>query len=245
MISKSMGKSTELEKIEFPLKNQTKENVIEDIEKVKEKIQISNGERLSSLDVDSLDDILYLFESNALSIRSAIQEKFEMDNSKFVRESKYIKDDKLSNELFKKNVPVKINYERGRRLTVFTPLTIHRGYEYKYSKENFTLCDYVHIRFEEWIQNNQDVDLSSELKGPYTVFLTRKILKASRRVCDPDNLENGRIINEIFSKRLLQSDNALNVRIISGCEIVNSPNECGTLFEIIPSELISIGVKNV
>lgn len=234
-----------MDKIEFPFKNQTSKNIINDFNIMSSILDANSDKDLYAFSLFELDTLLYIFELNALSTRSAIQEKFEHDTSEFIRESKYIKDNKLSSELFKKNIPVEINYEKNRMLEVFTPLTIKRGYEYKYSKENFTLCDYVHIRFEEWVQSNPDIDLTKDLTKPYTVFVIRRVNQVTRKVCDPDNLETGRIINEIFANRLLQSDNAANVRIINDCEVVKTKEECGTLFRIVPSRLISININNV
>lgn len=228
---------------DIPMRQTSSIEMCKEAQKIEGRIISSRTYDLSKLGLDVLDDALYFYESSSLSIRYALMEKYENDDSEFIRESKYLKDQKLSSELFLKNIPVNIEYTKGSILKINTPLTFRRGYEYKYSKENFTLCDYVHIKLGEWLENN-DVNLRAELKPPFTIFVNRKATRLSRRICDPDNLENGRIINEIFTKRLFQSDNAANVRIISDFILVDSKEECGTEFIVVPSKFVTISIMS-
>ena len=173
---------------------------------------------LTSLPVPELSEIIYQGEKIALSCRQAIEEKGHESENVCNGEYKY---------LSTKDVPVNVMYADGI-LRIKTPLTLKRMYKNSSLKENYMLMNYVDIAIQDYIEKNGllfskvDIPLIAIIKRTSNDFSANKI-------CDNDNLENGRIINTIMSS-LGYSDNAMVMDYYSCFRICKHEEEVGTEF---------------
>ena len=96
---------------------------------------------------------------------------------------------------------------------------------------------YVCSALNTW-QNQNNIELFRSLQVPLIAMIIRKSTTFNRqKICDNDNLENGRIINEIFDA-LGFSDNALLMDIHSCFRLVSSEEKEGVDFIIFPLNLL-------
>ncbi|MBR1734867.1 MAG: hypothetical protein IJ730_05405 [Alphaproteobacteria bacterium] len=174
----------------------------------------NESERLSDLSEKDLSDIIFRSEKIALSTRCAL-EKLEKQTEK--------NDENVDHFLsyyYQKNMPVKIDFYDSE-LHIFTPLTFKRFYKKQNMQENYTIMNYVNASLNIW-KNQSGIDIISEMSGPFVCMIIRKSNVWKRnKICDNDNLEIGRIVNEIFGNFLGTSDNALMVSIYSTFRLVS------------------------
>jgi hypothetical protein len=102
-------------------------------------------------------------------------------------------------------------------------------------KENYILMNYVRAALIRWQEEN-GADLFQTLKPPLTVMIIRKGPAYDRqKICDNDNLENGRIVNEIM-EALGCSDNAMVLDLYSCFRITEDAEDFGMEFVVFPRE---------
>ncbi|MBR0417877.1 MAG: hypothetical protein IJI66_01765 [Erysipelotrichaceae bacterium] len=167
---------------------------------------------------DDLDNVIYRAEKIALTCRAALEYK-EKTMGVF---------DKKEEKKYSENLPVSVNFNDGI-LEIRTPFTFKRMYREGSAKENYILMNYVRAALIEWQEKN-DTDLFQIIKPPFDVYIIRRKMKwNSLQICDHDNLENGRIINEIFMA-LGYSDNARNVDLHCQFRLADKEEDEGMLF---------------
>ncbi|MBR3251197.1 MAG: hypothetical protein IKF80_05775 [Erysipelotrichaceae bacterium] len=173
-----------------------------------------------NMSYDDLDNIIYRAEKIALTCRFAIENK-EKTSEYFERKEE---------KNYMKNLPVSVNFTDGI-LKIQTPFTFKRMYREGSAKENYVLMNYVRAALSEW-KDEQGNDLFQIIKPPFDVYIIRRKKKwNSIQICDHDNLENGRIINEIFMA-LGYSDNAGNVDLHCQFRLVDKDEDEGMLFVV-------------
>lgn len=144
-------------------------------------------DRPRDMSYDDLDNVIYRAEKTALTLRNAMEFKEKNDY--------YFDENHEKN--FNENNPVSVDFD-GKILKISTPLTFKRMYRDSSLKENYILMNYVKAALAEW-QNETQINLFQCLKLPLDVYIVRYSNTWNRiQFCDHDNLENGRIINEIF-----------------------------------------------
>ena len=196
---------------------------IDDLNRAASRIQRQfidkNGDdSLTSLSIPELSEIVYEGEKIALSCRQAMEEKEQTNEAPLAinQTRECIKD-----------IPVSVAYVDGI-LRIKTPLTFKRMYKDNSLKENYMLMNYVQIALKDYEEKNGllfdkvDVPIVAIIKRKSNTFYSNKI-------CDNDNLENGRIINSIASA-LGQSDNVMIMDIYSCFRICKQKEEVGTEF---------------
>ena len=185
---------------------------------------VDNFDSLESLGEDKLDNIIYRSEKIALSCRNSLEKivKEKPQNSSFYYEKPL------------ENNPVKVDFN-DNYLSIFTPFTFKRFYRDDSMKENYLLMNYVKSALYFYQKENK-ITLFRSLKTPLIVMIIRKGKSFNRmKICDNDNLENGRIINEIFDC-LGYSDNVLQMDIFSCFRLVESDEQCGVEFLVFPAD---------
>lgn len=211
--------------------NNKKYNVVGayiDIDKIKKAIShieksITNYEDYDSIaevSEDDLDNILYRSEKLALSCRKAMEYKENDDienGNNIIRKSD-------------EDMPVRVEFD-DNILKIYTPFTLKRMYRDGSLKENYVLMNYVCAALKKWQEDN-NFDLFMSINLPLDVYIIRRKMKWNRNsICDHDNLENGRIINEIFLA-LGYSDSPKNVDLHCMFRFVDKPEDEGMLFLI-------------
>ena len=196
----------------------TVEDVRRSLAKLGEIISGYNSENeLNSISNDDASDIIYLAEKIDLSVRDSYESETENDEE--------------TRKIATENLPVSVQFD-GVRLTVKTPLTIKRAGRSQNEKHNYMLLNYVRAGIKKW-QKDNDICLYKSLDWPLVAFIIRKGKSYDfRKICDNDNIENGRIINEIFSA-LGYSDNVRIMDLYTKFEVVSSPEEVGTEFILV------------
>ena len=178
---------------------------------------ISAEEPLESLPESIVNDIIYAAEKADLSLRCASEKQAEMQP-----------------EIITKDIdqqPVAITFD-GRMLIVKTPLTLKRSGIEANDKHNYMLMNYARAALEQW-QDQHGLSLYKSIDWPVVAFIIRKGNgNIIRGICDNDNLENGRIINEIFGA-LGYSDNVLIMDLCSKYEPAESKADIGTEFILV------------
>ena len=178
----------------------------------------SQFETLTELSEDELDEIIYRTEKTALSCRSAWERK-EKDPLQEADGDIEETDDCHG---------VSVDFD-GRALRVRTPFTFKRFYRDGSMKENFILMNYVRAALRKW-QEEHGTELYRVLKPPLTVMIIRKgPVYDRRKICDNDNLENGRIVNEIM-EALGMSDNAMVLDLYSCFRVEEDMDDFGMEF---------------
>jgi len=191
-----------------------------------EKILLEYGDQssLSDLEIGELSSIIYNTEKVALSCRQAIEDRE-------INEEDYYDEDYLKNCVM--NLPVSVEYAEGV-LKIKTPLTFKRMYRDDSLKENYVLMNYVGAALSNYSSANSDI--YHLVKTPLVAVIKRVSSSFSQsKICDNDNLENGRIINKIMSS-LGYSDNANVMDIYSCFRVCEDENECGTEFIFISKD---------
>ena len=181
-------------------------------------IDKDSDENLASLPISELSEIVYEGEKIALSCRQAMEEKGYEKGDYIIKEYQ---------EISTKNIPVDVQYINGI-LRVRTPLTFKRMYRDGSLKENYMLMNYVEAALKEYIERNGslfdkvDIPLVAIIKRTSNSYDTNKI-------CDNDNLENGRIVNSIMSA-IGYSDNPMIMDIYSCFRVCKNIEEAKTEF---------------
>ena len=182
---------------------------------------------LDKLSANDLDNIVYRSEKIALSCRYFLEKK----------EKEYEEFSEKLDGLFNKNNPVSISYS-NKTLRVFTPHTLKRMYRDDSLKENYTLMNYVKAALREY-ENENKLDLFRIVNSPLILIIKRKSTEWNRmKICDNDNLENGRIVNEVINA-LGYSDNALMMNVYSCFEKVSDEKDAGMEFIVFAKSDIS------
>ena len=191
-------------------------------------LENKNGsESISALSGEELSDIIFRSEKIALSSRSALEK-----NEKEIEETGLNFDPVLS-FYYQKNLPVRIDFHDSE-LHVFTPLTFKRFYKKSNMQENYTIMNYVNASLNIW-KNESGTDVLSEMSGPFICMIIRKSNTwKPNKICDNDNLEIGRIVNEIFGNFLCSTDNAMTMSVYSTFKLVQDEAECGMEFIVFP-----------
>ena len=185
-----------------------------------EKILLDYGDQssLNDLEIAELSSIIYNTEKIALSCRQAIEEKEIVDED-------YYDEDYLKNCIM--NLPIDVDYT-NEILKIKTPLTFKRMYRDGSIKENYILMNYVKAALSNYSTTNKE--LYHSVNVPLVAIIKRISTSFSpNKICDNDNLENGRIINEVMSA-LGYSDNANVMDIYSCFRLCEDENESGTEF---------------
>lgn len=145
---------------------------------------------------------------------------------------------------YNKNLPVSVDFSDDT-LRVFTPLTFKRFYRDKSMKENYQLMNYVSAALKEWSEKNK-FDLWHRVKLPLVVVIKRKSHKWTRStIPDADNMENGRIINEIIINTFGYSDNAMNMTIINTFKIIPESEPEGTEFIVFSKDSLGSHLNDI
>ena len=177
-------------------------------------------DKLENYSENELDNIIYRAEKIALSCRNAMEKKEKQNYEKHKTEEK----------ADSKNAMTRVSFD-GKILKIETPFTFKRFYRDSSSKENYILMNYIKIALADWQKQNH-LDLFRAISAPLVVIMIRKGPKYDRtKICDNDNLENGRIINEIFDA-LGYSDNALRMDLYSCFRIEEDAERFGMEFQI-------------
>ncbi len=179
--------------------------------------KINAEESLENLSEAIVNDVIFATEKADLSLRCASENRT-----------------KTQPEIITKDIdqqPVAITFD-GRMLIIKTPLTLKRSGIEANDKHNYMLMNYVRAALEEW-QDIHGLSLYKSIDWPVVAFIIRKGNgNKIRGICDNDNLENGRIINEIFGA-LGYSDNVLIMDLCSKYEAAESRSDIGTEFILI------------
>lgn len=179
--------------------------------------KINAEESLENLPEAIVNDVIFAAEKADLSLRCASENQTETQL-----------------EIVTKDIdqqPVAVTFD-GRMLIVKTPLTLKRSGIEANDKHNYMLMNYVRAALEEW-QDKRGLSLYKSIDWPVVAFIIRKGNgNKVRGICDNDNLENGRIINEIFGT-LGYSDNVLIMDLCSKYEPAESKADIGTEFILV------------
>lgn len=195
-----------------------------------------SNKNIQNLDAESLDEMIYLSERIALSARKnfelADKNGFDSENFGAVISKESLenpsRNDRYEANILKKNYPISVTFQDGK-LIVRTPLTFKRFYKNRSLKENYLIMIYIRAALIKW-QKQSGFDLFQSINAPIILTIKRKVLKWNpSEICDNDNLENGRIGNEIINS-LGYSDNAMAMSVFSCVEVVTSQEECGMEF---------------
>lgn len=141
---------------------------------------------IEKMSFNDADHLLFMAEKLGVSIRELVDEyPFEQG----------IED--VTYKFVTPDYPIKVSFENNI-LRVKTPTTFKRMFRDNSLKENYVLMRYVKNAIYTF-QQNEGIDIKHKLELPLTMLLVRRSLKFSQSIiCDNDNLENGRIINEIM-----------------------------------------------
>lgn len=228
-----------------------KNNVVDVISKY------TDDAKLTDMSDEELSNLVYRFEKAALSCRKAISLKglpsslgmcgTDYENLSLPDDLKLIEDKhemysdicksyyKPETWKLKYDNIVTVNYKQDV-LKVTTPATFKRFKLDNSLKENYVLMNYVKAALNNWALHN-NIDLFHLIPSPCTVIILRKMTKFNRnKICDNDNMENGRIINTIFES-FGYSDNALNMDLYSCFRLCQTEKEEGMEFIAMPRNI--------
>lgn len=205
--------------------------------------------RLDNLSRLELLDILYQAEKSALAIRKMLSKKEEKDLLLLTNEGYYY-DGTAKGELIDIEEYLEKNKEKLKELdekvfknyyaecdfkdglfTLYTPFTYKRGYRINNFNNNYLLSNYIRNSIIDWQKTNQ-ISLINTIETPYIIILKRT--KANGKIgniCDNDNLENQRIINEIGGAFNLY-DSVSNMSLYTMFDITKEGEKEGMYFYI-------------
>jgi len=179
---------------------------------------------LTTIPINELNEIVYNSEKIALSCRQAIEIKEYKEEGYF---------DETYEKICTKNNPVSINYA-DNILKIKTPITLKRMNRESTQKENYMLMNYVDVAIKDYTEKHGP--LLESVKIPLVAIIKRTSPSFhSNKICDNDNIENGRVINEIMGA-IGCGDNAMVMDIYSCFRICKSIEETGTEFIIAPQD---------
>lgn len=181
-------------------------------------------DKLDTVEPEKLGNVIYLSEKIALSLRNKLSEN-TIENEKNV--------DYLD-QFFTYDNMVSVYFD-GNALVINTPFTFKRFYREGNEHENYLMMNYIKSALNRW-QKNNNFDLYRSIQQPLTVMIIRKGNTFNRtKICDNDNLENGRIINELFEV-LGYSDSAFQTDLFSCFRLIDDNENEGMQFRIISSK---------
>lgn len=217
----------------------------------------SDDDKLTDMSDEELSNLVYRFEKAALSCRKAISLKglpsslgmcgTDYNSLSLPNDLELIED---KHEMYSNNLKIYYKPETWKLkcdnivtvsyinnvLKVTTPATFKRFKLDNSLKENYVLMNYVKASLNNWALHN-NIDLFHLISSPCTVIILRKMTKFNRnKICDNDNMENGRIINTIF-EALGYSDNALNMDLYSCFRLCQIDKEEGMEFIVMPRNI--------
>lgn len=196
----------------------------------------SFNEPLDSMKKSELSEIIYRSERVALSCRNALENSKESEENEDDFDSKVI-------EKYLENDSISVSFS-DNTLRIKTPFTFKKFHEPANRISNYTMMIYVRNALQKWQKDNK-TDLYRIMKAPVTVFIIRKgPTYNSRKICDNDNLENGRIINEIFSA-LGYTDNAVQADLFSCFRAEKSYSDFGMEFVVFPQSEIYAHIAEI
>ena len=180
--------------------------------------QFDDETALENIPESIANKIIFLSEKSDLSLRGALEKQVNTEEYFYKKPVDY--------------QPVSVNFD-GNILTVKTPLTLKRSGVEANDRSNYILMNYVRAALEEW-QDTNNISLYKSIDWPVTAFIIRKGNGyKTRKICDNDNIENGRIINEIFAA-LGYSDNVRIMDLYSKYECAADKQDIGTEFILVP-----------
>ena len=174
---------------------------------------------IKEMNYEDVSEILYTCERISLSCRYALGEIYKEDGI-------WSEETKL---YFDKNFNVSVQFS-NQTLRVFCPLTFKRWGRTKSLKYNYTLVQYIKAALISF-QEQTGFSLLHSIPLPLCTFIVRRTTHKNSKVYDNDNMENGRIINEIFTA-LGYSDHPLNTDLFCHFEITDDPEKEGMEFII-------------
>lgn len=194
----------------------------------------AESQNLSSFSYEELDEMIYRLEKISLSCRQAIAEKETpkqlFRNGMFYEIPAEEKPELLSDSL---DYKIEITFQNNE-MHIKTPFTFKRISNRKSVKENYILIQYIQKKIQKWKDQNEEV--FSFFSFPFVVVMKRNVQKFDRfSLCDNDNMENGRIVNEIFSV-FNASDNVLEMDVFSCVRMVENSKDCGMEFVVFPQK---------
>lgn len=191
----------------------------------------SSETALKSVKKSDLSEIIYRSERVALSCRNALEMSDEAEDLEHDFDTKTV------NESYQDGA-ISVSFS-DNTLRIKTPFTFKKFHENANRISNYTMMIYIRNVLIKW-QKENNIDLYRLMKAPVTVFIIRKGPAYNpRKICDNDNLENGRIINEIFSA-LGYSDNAVQADLFSCFRAEPSRSDFGMEFVVFPqSEILA------
>lgn len=177
---------------------------------------------LENVSINDLDEIVHNSENIALSCRQAIEAKEYREEDYFDEE--YVK-------ICTKDNPVTIS-SNDNVLRIKTPMTFKRMHRDGSIAENYLLMNYVSAAIKQYTTAHEDIFSSADIP---LVAVIKRISNQfnSNKICDNDNLENGRIINTIMNA-FGYSDNAMVMDIYSCFRLCRNIDDVGTEFIIAP-----------
>lgn len=193
----------------------------------------SEDDVIDNMDGEDNDEILHRLEIASLCFRYAEGKTWENKNPFVTREDS----ERVRAVSSIRNAPynnyVKVEFENGI-LKVTTPLTFKRYVSNKNICRNYDLSNYVKSEFYYFLKNNPHILDDFIQKRPYVVICTRYHNEPdSRTLCDNDNAENSRTINEIFFY-LKTPDNGSMMDYCSRVRKCNTAEECRVEFVVLP-----------
>lgn len=199
---------------------------------------LSNYEEQSSLEnlsKEDLNDLIYRSEKIGISCRKS------WENQEFFEEISKENDINSLENLFK-NYKISVDFS-NKILKISCPLTFKKE-KPKNHKWNYMYKDYIKLSLKKWQEEN-DFNLDKSLETPIVIFMIRKGIGFNRsKICDNDNMENGRIINEICTV-LGCSDNAMQMDLISCYRPVQNIDDCGMEFLVVERNNVESVLKQV
>jgi len=127
---------------------------------------------------------------------------------------------------------VEVTLENGI-LTIHTPFTFKRAGNKSNDRANFVFMNYIRAALKQYQYLNK-IRLSDYVEKPF-VFVIKRITDNAgiNALCDNDNVENGRIVNEVC-KAIGSSDNFCCMDIYSCARFNNEKPQSRMYFFIIP-----------
>lgn len=184
----------------------------------------------SEIDPEDLNEALYRSELFAVSCRNAMEEDERNDADLMNSDSLMLSED-VPAEI------VSVNYF-DHLLQIETPLTFFRFTKTKKDPRNYMIGTYIKAGIIKW-QKEHQFDLSEAMDPPLVCAIIRHSPDSKiRRLCDNDNLENGRIVNEIVNA-LGQSDNPAVLDLISCVRPAEKKGRYGMEFLVFPRSEIN------
>lgn len=200
---------------------QTNLNVIE-----KKMSKYSPDEPIKKFDREDIDDIIYRSERVAISFRTELENARKDEITGVV-----LKDEPLNSlENLERNYKISIEFS-DEILRIKCPFTFKKFDKKRKARENYMFINYINLALKKWSEEN-NFELERAIKSPLVVAIIRKGNRFNpTKLCDNDNMENGRIVNGIFYE-LNYSDNVMQMDLISCFRQVEDMENLGMEFVV-------------